>query len=211
MNRITKGTKQQTKRIRYSHLSAFFNFIIANIDPDFQNPCSTPILRKMFKAKAIPAWEIIEKDVIDEIIFRTDKPRNRLILELMARGGMRIGEVLKLTPKDVNDRKLTLRTQKAEKRGSTCSSLRKWPTDSRRTSGTMTFSQMKESFRYVMKLPEQWSKRPAKRLDSAPASRFEAACSNICIPLRSSNRDCLKSDFAAREPFDHPDILGKSP
>ena len=92
LNRITEGTKQQTRRIRYAHLSAFFNFITANIDPDFHNPCFTPILRKMFKAKPIPAWEIIEKDVIDEIIFRTDKPRDRLILELMAQGGMRIGE-----------------------------------------------------------------------------------------------------------------------
>ena len=70
----------------------------------------------MFKAKPIPSWEIIEKDLIDEIIFRTEKPRNRLILELMARGGMRIGEVLKLTPADVNDRKLTLRSPKSGKR-----------------------------------------------------------------------------------------------
>ena len=30
----------------------------------------------------------------------TTKLRNRLILELMAKGGMRIGEVLKLTPGD---------------------------------------------------------------------------------------------------------------
>ena len=39
---------------------------------------------------------MIEKDVIDEIIFRTVNPRNRLMLELMARGGMRISEVLNL-------------------------------------------------------------------------------------------------------------------
>jgi len=31
----------------------------------------------------------------------------------MARGGMRIGEVLKLTPNDIEDRKLTLRTPKS--------------------------------------------------------------------------------------------------
>ena len=92
LNKITEGTKQQTKRIRYSHLSAFFNFIRTNIEQDFQNPCDTPILRKMFRAKPIISWDIIEKDVIDEIIFKTDKPRNRLMLELMARGGMRVGE-----------------------------------------------------------------------------------------------------------------------
>ena len=56
---------------------------------------------------------MIEKDTVDEIIFRTSKPRNRLILELMARGGMRISEVLKLTPCDINDRRLTLRDPKS--------------------------------------------------------------------------------------------------
>ncbi len=38
----------------------------------------------------------LEKEVVDEIIFRTTNPRNRLMLELMARGGMRVSEVLKL-------------------------------------------------------------------------------------------------------------------
>jgi integrase/recombinase XerD len=51
---------------------------------------------------------MIEKDLIDEIIFRTDNLRNRIMLELMARGGMRIGEVLNLTPRDVENRKLII-------------------------------------------------------------------------------------------------------
>ena len=46
---------------------------------------------------------------------RTIKPRNRLILELMARGGLRIGEGLKLTPHDIEGRDLTLRTPKSGK------------------------------------------------------------------------------------------------
>ena len=54
----------------------------------------------------------MEKETVDEIIFRTTNQRNRLILELMARGGMRIGEVLKLTLNDVEDQKLSAaRTQ----------------------------------------------------------------------------------------------------
>lgn len=61
------------------------------------------------------SWEIVEKDVIDEIIFTTPKLRNRLMLELMARGGMRVGEVLKLRAMDVHDRKLTLRDPKSGK------------------------------------------------------------------------------------------------
>jgi len=51
--------------------------------------------------------------MVDECIFKTDKPRNRLMLELMARGGMRIGEVLKLRAIDVDDCKLFLLNPKS--------------------------------------------------------------------------------------------------
>jgi integrase/recombinase XerD len=115
LNQITGRSKQQTKKNRYSNLSAFFNFIKNNIDQDVQNPCDTPMLRKIFRAKSIVHWNIIEKETVDEIIFRTPKPRNRIMLELMARGGMRIGEVLKLTPEDINDRKLILKDPKSGK------------------------------------------------------------------------------------------------
>jgi integrase len=113
LNQMTEGRKHQTKRTRYSHLSAFFNFIKNNINQDFRNPRDCPMLKKVFRAKPPFHWNIIEKETVDEIIFRTSKPRNRLMLELMARGGMRISEVLKLTPSDINDRKLTLRDPKS--------------------------------------------------------------------------------------------------
>ena len=73
------------------------------------------MLRKLFKPAKIINWTILEKEVVDEIIFRTVKPRNRLMLELMARGGMRISEVLKLTPNDVEGRKLILIDPKSGK------------------------------------------------------------------------------------------------
>ena len=113
LSRITEGKKPQTKRTRYTHVLAFFNFIKNNLDPDFRNPCDTPMLKKLFRARRTFHWDIIEKETVDEIIFRTSKPRNRLMLELMARGGMRISEVLKLTPSDINDRRLTLRDPKS--------------------------------------------------------------------------------------------------
>ena len=113
LNRITEGKKRQTKRTRYSHLLAFFNFIKNHINQDFKNPCDTPMLKKLFRARPSYHWNIIEKETVDEVIFRTSKPRNRLMLELMARGGMRISEVLKLTPSDINDRRLTLREPKS--------------------------------------------------------------------------------------------------
>jgi len=115
LNQVTEGRKPQTRRTCDSHLSAFFNFIRNNVDHSFQNPCDTPMMKKLFRAKPLAHWDIIEKETIDEIIFRTSKLRNRLILELMARGGMRIGEVLKLTPGDVNERELILRDPKSGK------------------------------------------------------------------------------------------------
>ena len=113
LNRITIGKKSSTKRVRYAHLLAFFNFCKNNLVSDLKNPCDSPMLRQLFRATSPPYWNFIEKETIDEIIFRTTKIRNRLILELMARGGMRIGEVLKLTPDDISDQKLILRDPKS--------------------------------------------------------------------------------------------------
>ena len=73
------------------------------------------MIRKLYRERTVSRWQIIEKDTIDEIIFRTTKPRNRLILELMARGGMRVGEVLKLRLCDIEDRKLILQEPKSGK------------------------------------------------------------------------------------------------
>jgi len=115
LSKITEGGKQQTKHGRYSHLKAFFNFIKTNLDPTIQNPCDAPMLRRLYRPGKPIHWDVVEKETIDEIIFRTTKVRNRLILELMARGGMRVGEVLKLTPRDVNDQKLTIQSPKSGK------------------------------------------------------------------------------------------------
>ncbi|MBW3014386.1 phage integrase N-terminal SAM-like domain-containing protein [Candidatus Woesearchaeota archaeon] len=96
MTRVSEGRKPQTKRIRFSHLTAFFNFLKNNFDGDIKNPCDSQMLRKLFRSKTIAHWDIIEKDTVDEIIFRTDNVRNRLMLELMARGGMK-----NYTPKSI--------------------------------------------------------------------------------------------------------------
>jgi integrase len=73
------------------------------------------MLRKLFRAAKTAQLKILEKDVVDEIIFRTQNLRNRLMLELMARSCMRIGEVLKLTPCDIDDRKAIIREPKSGK------------------------------------------------------------------------------------------------
>ena len=113
MNQLTEGRKPQTKRARFTSLLAFFNFAKINLDPDFTNPCDSTMLRKLFRKKVKTQFDILEKETVDEIIFRTDKMRDRLVLELMARGAMRIGEVLKIVPNDIAERKIHLRDLKS--------------------------------------------------------------------------------------------------
>lgn len=115
MSEVSDGTKQNTKKLRFTLLAAFFNFIKNSVDPGFQNQCDNPALRKLFKAGKPTQFKILEKEVVDEIIFRTRNPRNRLMLELMARSCMRIGEVLKLKPRDIEDRKVIIRDPKSGK------------------------------------------------------------------------------------------------
>ncbi len=73
------------------------------------------MLKKLFRPGKLARSQIHEKETIDEIIFRTTMVRNRLMLELMARGGMRVGEVLNLRVADVDDQKLTIRNPKSGK------------------------------------------------------------------------------------------------
>lgn len=113
MSKTSDGTKRSTKKLRFTLLSVFFNFIKNSVDSDFQNPCDNHALRKLFKAGKITQFKILEKDVVNEIIFRTQNPRNRIMLELMARGCMRVGEVLQLTPMDIDDRKAIIRAPKS--------------------------------------------------------------------------------------------------
>jgi integrase len=115
LTHFTEGTKQSTKRLRYAILSSFFNFVRNSLEKDFHSPCDTSLLRKLFKDQKPRQWKILEKEVVDEMIFRTTNLRNRIILELMARGGMRVGEVLKLTADDIDDRKVRIREPKSGK------------------------------------------------------------------------------------------------
>ena len=110
---VTDGQKQSTKKLKFSLLRSFFNFIKDSFDSTLPNPCDTPLLRKTFKTAKGRSWTILDRDVVDEIIFRTNHSRNRLLLELMARGGMRVGEVLKLKVKNVQGRKLILSDPKS--------------------------------------------------------------------------------------------------
>jgi integrase/recombinase XerD len=114
---LTKDNKQATKRNRYSVLSSFYNFSINTALPALTNPCNSAVIKKIFKRPQAIQWQIVDKEVVDEIIFRTMNIRNRIILELMARGGMRIGEVLNLRSSDIQERNLTIKNPKSGRTG----------------------------------------------------------------------------------------------
>ena len=113
LTRLNGDTKQTTKRLRYALLNAFYNLIKNTLDETISNPCDTLLLKKIYRCTKGIQWTIFEKETIDEIIFKTAKLRNRLMLELMARGGMRIGEVLTIRVRDVEGRKIMLRAPKS--------------------------------------------------------------------------------------------------
>jgi len=110
---ITEGRKQNAKRSRFTTLSAFFNLIINTLHPEMRNPSLSPAVKNLFQKPKTSQWTIFDKDTIDEAIFRTLNVRNRLILEFMARGGMRISEVFGLRPTDIHGQKLLLHMPKS--------------------------------------------------------------------------------------------------
>ncbi|MCA1792812.1 MAG: site-specific integrase [Desulfobacteraceae bacterium] len=103
------------KKLRFTLISVFFNFVKNSLDSKITNPCDNPALRKLFRAGKSTQFKILEKDAVDEFIFRTSNQRNQLMLELMARSGMRVGEVLKLTPMDIDDRKAIIQDPQSGK------------------------------------------------------------------------------------------------
>jgi integrase len=58
---------------------------------------------------------ILDKEIVDEMIYNTKNKRNRLILELQARCGLRIGELLNMRVSDVSERRLTISQPKSGK------------------------------------------------------------------------------------------------
>jgi integrase/recombinase XerD len=114
---LTKDNKQATKRNRYSVLASFYTFSINTGLPSLTNPCNTAVIKKIFKRPQTIQWQIVDKETVDEIFLRTMNARNRLMLELMARGGMRVGEVLNLTPIDIQERSLAIQNPKSGRTG----------------------------------------------------------------------------------------------
>ncbi len=112
---VTSGMSKGTRHLRYAQTKAFFSFVINECSLDIKNPCAHSLLAKQFKYPKMAARKILDKELVDELIYSTTSPMDRLILELQARCGLRIGEVLKLKASDVMDRKLFIREPKSGK------------------------------------------------------------------------------------------------
>jgi integrase/recombinase XerD len=109
----TEGLARSTRRLRYAQLRALFNFVIDTFEMNIKNPCCVPQLFKSFKTVQQRPRKILDKETVDELIFNSKNTRDRLILELQARCGLRIGEVLNLKVSDVSGRKLMLQEPKS--------------------------------------------------------------------------------------------------
>jgi integrase len=112
---LTKDLSKSTRRLRYSQLKTFYNFIIDRCSLNIKNPCNTSLLSKSYRAPKQISRKILERETVDEMIYNTKRHRDRLILELQAKCGLRIGELLKIKVSDVSDRTITLREPKSGK------------------------------------------------------------------------------------------------
>jgi integrase len=115
LENLTQNLAKSTRRLRYAQLKAFYNFIIDRCSLSMRNPCNTPLLSKSFKAPKQHPYKILDRETVDEMIYDTKRQRDRLLLELQARCGLRIGELLKIRVSDVSDRSIILREPKSGK------------------------------------------------------------------------------------------------
>lgn len=113
LEECTEELSRSTRHLRYAQLKAFFNYIIETTGINIKNPCNAAPLSKAFKNFQHIPRKILDKETVDEIIFNSSSVRDRLILELQARCGLRIGEVLNLRASDISGRKLLIREPKS--------------------------------------------------------------------------------------------------
>jgi len=115
LENMTQNHAKSTRRLRYAQVKAFCNFIIEKCEINMKNPCNGPLFSKAFRSPKHVPKKILDKESVDEMIYNTKNPRDRLILELQARCGLRIGELLKIKASDISERKLILREPKSGK------------------------------------------------------------------------------------------------
>lgn len=113
LDECTENLSRATRHLRYAQIKAFFNYVIETYDLNIKNPCNALALSKTYKNVHHRPRKIFDKETVDEIIFHSRSVRDRLILELQARCGLRIGEVLNLRASDITGRKLLIQEPKS--------------------------------------------------------------------------------------------------
>jgi site-specific recombinase XerD len=109
LEETTEGLSRSTRHLRYAQIKAFFNYVIEVTGLNAKNPCTAAVLAKAYKNVLHRPRKIFDKETVDEMIFNAGNIRDRLILELQARCGLRIGEVLNLRVSDISGRKIIMR------------------------------------------------------------------------------------------------------
>jgi integrase/recombinase XerD len=115
LEECTESLGRSTRHLRYAQIKAFFNYVIEVAGLNAKNPCTASELAKAYKNAAHRPRKILDKETVDEMIFNARSARDRLILELQARCGLRIGEVLKMRVSDLSGRKILIEDPKSGK------------------------------------------------------------------------------------------------
>lgn len=115
LNSLTEGKAQATKRLRFQQTKALFNHVINNLGVTMKHPCLSPMLKQTFRAPKRLQRQLPERETIDEILYKTESDRDRVALEIMSKGALRVGELLKLKPNNVVGSKLILESPKSGK------------------------------------------------------------------------------------------------
>lgn len=113
--RSTWGARNpSTIERRKSQLSSFFSFSInelkRNGSPAFNNPCN---LIQRIKVRPIARVGFIPVEKMKEFLETFKEEKHWLMISILMASGLRVGELLKLRPKDVSGRVLTLITPKS--------------------------------------------------------------------------------------------------
>jgi integrase/recombinase XerD len=82
---------------------------------EHDEPCNALLLSKALKTLKQVARRILDREEVEELIYKAKNLRDRLIVELQARCGLRIGDLGKIRASDVFDRRLLLRGPKSGK------------------------------------------------------------------------------------------------
>jgi integrase/recombinase XerD len=104
LENLSSNHAKSTRRLRYAQMKSFFTFIIDKCGLDMKYPCNTPLLSKTFRMPRQVPRRILDRETVEEMVYSTRSARDRLIVELQARCGLRIGELLRLRVSDISER-----------------------------------------------------------------------------------------------------------